>query len=70
MHKATILKELQLKYLYSFVLIISEMIAGTFRSYLCMYARYIRLAAAGSSPLDFTEPKYFTRGTETIVYTA
>ena len=46
------------------------MIAGTFRSYLCMYTRYIRLVEPGSSPLDFREAKYFTRGTEILVYIA
>jgi len=35
-----------------------------------MYAKNIRLAAPSSSPLDFREAKYFTRGTETIVHIA
>lgn len=35
-----------------------------------MYAKYIRLVASGSPPLDFRETKYFTRGKETIVYIA
>jgi hypothetical protein len=68
LHKAIILKELQFKYLYSSVFIINKMIAGTFRSYLCMHTRYIRLVEPGSSPLDFRETKYFTRGTEILVY--
>jgi len=53
-----------------FVFFINKIIVGTFRSYLFMYARYIRLAALGSSLLDFRETKYLTRGTGTTVHIA
>ena len=60
LHKAVILKELQLQGLCYFVFFINKMILGTFRSFLFVYARYIRLYARGSSLLDFRETKYFT----------
>jgi hypothetical protein len=43
LHKATILKELQLKCFYCFVSIINKIIAGIFQSHSFMYARHVSL---------------------------